>query len=52
MKHMLQWPMLALFLPAVTLAQSVTIVQTNADKSALLATQPSTPLRNQSPRRS
>lgn len=49
MKYIPRWPILAVFAPALMLAQTVNIVQTNADKSALLAAQPSTAFSSQSP---
>lgn len=49
MKHTLRWFTLAIFAPAMLLAQTVKIVQTNADKSALLASKPSVNFGQHSP---
>jgi glucosylceramidase len=43
------WPVLAIVAPALMMGQRVTVVQTNADKSALLATEVPATFDNQGP---
>ncbi|MFL6450907.1 MAG: carbohydrate-binding protein [Bryobacteraceae bacterium] len=45
----LMWPVLAIVVPALMMGQRVTVVQTNADKSALLATEAPATFDNQAP---
>ena len=49
MKNLLFWQVTALLAPALLTAQTVAVVQTNADQSALLAAQPPASFGTQSP---